>query len=65
MARPNLKFDASSRCRHPTKTGPSKSKTRSSKNVGKPEFRLTRVLRFPDRTRRTRRRRKDPPKGAP
>eukprot|EP00959_Pyramimonas_sp_CCMP1952_P226406 4733808-Pyramimonas_sp.AAC.1 len=31
MTKPNLKFDASSRCRQPTKTGPPKSRTRSSK----------------------------------
>eukprot|EP00959_Pyramimonas_sp_CCMP1952_P426893 8940674-Pyramimonas_sp.AAC.1 len=47
MTRSNLKFDASSSCKHPTRTGPSTCRTRSSKNVGEPEFRLTRVLRFP------------------
>eukprot|EP00959_Pyramimonas_sp_CCMP1952_P301265 6303323-Pyramimonas_sp.AAC.1 len=37
----------SSRCKHPTKAGPSKSRTRSPGSVGEPEFRRTRVLRFP------------------
>eukprot|EP00959_Pyramimonas_sp_CCMP1952_P463642 9485296-Pyramimonas_sp.AAC.1 len=31
MARPNPKFGASSRCRHPTKTRPSRTRTRSSR----------------------------------
>eukprot|EP00959_Pyramimonas_sp_CCMP1952_P386803 8106428-Pyramimonas_sp.AAC.1 len=48
MTRSNLNLYAGSRYKRPTRTGPSKSRARSSNNVGTPEFRLTRVLLFTD-----------------
>jgi len=49
ITRSSVKFEASSRCRHPTKTRPSKSRTSSPSSVGKPEVWQTRALRFPER----------------